>query len=70
LSTRISDDGMKELATHRNLSALFINGEDITDKGVQELAVLTNLGTLHLGRTQVSDKGLKVLAPPRSATPG
>ncbi len=63
-NSEITDAGLKELASQKNLTLLSLNGcRKVTDAGMKELAPAIALTSLHLGTTQVSDAGLKELAP-------
>ena len=61
-STGVTDAGLKELATLKNLTTLDLSNTGVTDAGLKELAPLKNLTTLNLGGfTRVTDEGIKEL---------
>lgn len=59
--TKISDDGMTELAVLSALKGLQLGTTSITDQGLLKLARLTNLTQLDVGETHVSCKGMAAL---------
>jgi RNA polymerase sigma factor (sigma-70 family) len=67
-SAKITDAGMKELATRKNLTKLNLFGTQVTDKGLKELAELKNLTSLFLFGTSVTDAGLAELANVKNLT--
>ncbi|MDW7995999.1 MAG: leucine-rich repeat domain-containing protein [Gemmatales bacterium] len=66
--TRITDAGLKELATLKKLKTLHLCGTGLTDVGLKELAALQNLTTLDLSDTPITDAGLKELAALKNLT--
>src|SRR6202034_692338 len=61
-NTRVTDVGLKGLATQKNLATLSLWGTAVTDAGVKDLAGLKNLTTLDLRGTGVTIADLKDLA--------
>jgi hypothetical protein len=60
--TKISDEGLKDVATLKQLKVLRIIRADITDAGLKEVATLPELVVLELDATLVTDAGLKEVA--------
>lgn len=60
--TKVTDAGLKKLATLENLSGLFLSDTQVTDAGLTTLAAIENLSVLNLNNTKVTDEGLKELA--------
>jgi hypothetical protein len=60
-NTRITDDGLKHLASLRNLRYLWLIGTDVTDTGLLHLIQLKNLQKLNLVGTKVTDEGISKL---------
>jgi hypothetical protein len=61
--TGVTDEGLKEVAKHRGLTNLSLQGvKNVTDTGVKELAGLPHLKSLVLRATGVTDAGLAELA--------
>jgi len=60
--TKISDEGLKEVATLKQLKVLRIIRADITDAGLKEVATLPELVVLELNATLITDAGLKEVA--------
>lgn len=58
----ITDDGLKEVAKIKTLTAVSTRGNRITDEGVKALPALTALAHLDLSATGVGDGGAKALA--------
>ena len=59
--TNMTDAGVKELTTLKNLATLHLGSTKVTDAGVKELANQKNLTALVLSYTQVTDAGVKEL---------
>jgi internalin A len=59
----VTDAGLKELASLKNLTMLSLRFTKVTDAGLKELAPLHNLTSLDLEGTKITDAGLKELAP-------
>ena len=60
--SKITDDGLKEVAKLQELKYLSLNTTGITDAGLKEVAKLQKLNTLNLnGCEQFTDTGLKEL---------
>ena len=59
--TTVTDMGLKELVSLKNLSTLDLGKTKVTDAGLKELAILKNLSELDLSGTEVTDAGLKEL---------
>ena len=57
--TRITDEGLKEMAKLQRLETLQLSYTRVTDAGIKELAKSQQLGTLFLTDTQITDAGLK-----------
>jgi internalin A len=60
--TKMTDEGLKELAGLKSLQAVYIAGTQVTDAGLKELAGWKNLRTLDVRWTKVTVAGLKELA--------
>jgi Leucine-rich repeat (LRR) protein len=60
-STSVTDAGLKELATLKNLTALNLTRTLVTDAGLKELAGLDQLRKLNLSFTKVTGAGFKEL---------
>src|SRR5580698_3604818 len=56
-NTKISDVGLKQIGTLKNLSGLALSNTAITNAGLKELKNLNNLSELYLGNTMVTDAG-------------
>ena len=65
---RMTDAALKELASLKNLTTLYLHGTKVTDAGLKELVPLKNLTALYLDDTKVTDKGLKELMPLKNLT--
>ncbi len=62
LLINVTDEGLKELASLKNLRNLGLVGTKVTDKGLKELTQFKHLKRLYLRRTiRVTDAGLKEL---------
>lgn len=61
-ANNVTDAGLKELATLKNLQDLGLGSTKVTDAGLKELAGFKKLQKLNLNFTKVTDAGLKVLA--------
>ena len=59
--TRVTDSGLKELASLKGLTTLNLGITRVTDAGLKELAPLKGLTTLYLYSTKVTDAGVKEL---------
>ena len=62
MSTKVTDEGLKELQGMQNLNNLNLEGTKVTDRGLKEFRELKELRTLELGRTGVTDAGLQELS--------
>ncbi len=63
LSTiRVTDAGLRHLASLDQLQWLYLNGTEVTDIGLTNLERLTGLTLLHLADTAITDAGLEHLA--------
>jgi poly(3-hydroxybutyrate) depolymerase len=60
--TSLTDAGLKEVATLKQLRALHLGNTKVTDAGLKTLAGLEHLEILALNGAQVTDPGLKALA--------
>jgi internalin A len=60
--TRITDEGLKEVAKLQNLTELDLWDTKITDAGLKDVAKLQKLAYLNLGYTQITAEGLKEVA--------
>src|SRR4051794_11983292 len=54
-SSKVTNEGLKELAALRNLTTLDLSNTKITDEGLKELVPLKNLTVLSLYLTKVTD---------------
>lgn len=61
-SSRLTDDGVRHLATLPHLRHLNLQGTSVTDAGLAALAELRSLQTLSLSWTAVTDAGVRALA--------
>jgi len=61
--TNVTDEGLRELATLKNLTTLDLRRTKVTGEGLKELATLKNLTTFS-DITKVTGEGLKELATP------
>jgi len=61
-NTKVTDEGMKELALLPELTDLDLTGTEITDVGLREIAKIKTLKYLKLADTRVTDAGLKEIA--------
>ena len=61
-TSKVTDAGMKDVASHKNLISLKLGRTEVSDAGLKELAPLSKLYLLDLTSTQVSDAGMKDLA--------
>src|SRR5262249_30048455 len=59
---QITDVGLKELRSLKNLESLKLGSTKITDAGLVELRGMKNLQTLDLSHTKIADTGLAELA--------
>jgi internalin A len=60
--TKVTDAGLKEFVSLKNLSSLNLDGTQVTGTGLKALAPLKSLATLNLNNTGITDAGLKELA--------
>lgn len=60
--SKMTDEGLKELAGLKKLAQLDLSNTAITDAGVKELAKMKTLIWLDLAFTKITDTGLKDLA--------
>lgn len=60
--TRVTDEGLKVIATLPDLQLLKLSGLPISDDGLRHLLPLRKLRSLQLSQTRVSDAGLKTVA--------
>ena len=58
----VTEAGIKQIASLRQLVGLILNGTGIGDYGLKELGRFPELATLDLSHTRVTDEGLPVLA--------
>lgn len=58
----VTDSGLDQIKTFKNLRCLDLKGCSITDEGLIHLSNMTELRELGLGGTTISDAGLKHLA--------
>jgi hypothetical protein len=56
--TKMTDEGLKELAGLKRLKVLYLHRTEVTDAGLKEVARVEYLEKLYLGGTQVTDTGL------------
>ena len=61
-ATKITDEGLKEVAKLQELRQLFLVKTQITDAGLKEVAKLQKLEQLLLSYTEITDAGLKDVA--------
>ena len=61
-NTKITDEGLKEVAKLQKLWLLILRDTKITDTGLKEVAKLQELDTLSLDGTKITDEGLKEVA--------
>ena len=61
-NTKITEEGLKELAKLQNLTKIALRRTKITDEGLKEVAKLQNLIELDLQITKITDAGLKEVA--------
>lgn len=61
-ASNITDAGLKELASLKNLQDLGLGSTKVTDAGLKELAGFKELQKLNLNFTKVTDAGVKNLA--------
>jgi hypothetical protein len=61
-SVRLTDDGLKTIATISQLEDIWINGNDLTDSGIKSLAGCRSLTHITLTAKKVTDAGIKELA--------
>jgi internalin A len=61
-ATKMTDEGLKELAGLKSLQAIYLAGTQVTDAGLKELAGWKSLRTLDVRWTKVTVAGLKELA--------
>ena len=61
-ATKITDEGLKDVAKLRNLKFLDLTETQITDAGLKEVAKLQKLEQLYLIGTKITDAGLMDLA--------
>jgi Leucine-rich repeat (LRR) protein len=59
--SKVSDDGLKQLTTLKNLRILHLVDLPISDAGIKELAALNGLQDLAINGTQVTDAGLATI---------
>lgn len=64
--THITDEGIKSLASYKNLYKLSLQETAITDSAMETLVVLPNLEILNLYHTAITDKALQTLAKSKS----
>ena len=60
--TKITDEGLKDVAKLQQLEWLILINTKITDAGFKDVAKLQKLGELVLEKTQITDEGLKEVA--------
>ena len=56
--TKLTDEGLEDVAKLKNLSKLSLQVTDITDEGLKEVAKLTNLEKAQLYETKVTGEGV------------
>ncbi len=61
IGTKLTDEGLEEVAKLKNLSKLSLQVTDITDEGLKEVAKLTNLEKAQLYETNVTAEGVAEL---------
>jgi hypothetical protein len=59
--TKVTDDGLKELAQLKELTSLGLGETSITDKGLKEIAKFKGLTKLYLYSTKVTDAAVTEL---------
>ena len=59
--TKVTDDGLKEVAKLQNLEELDLENTQITDEGLKEVAKLPRLMYFYLHSTKVTKKGMTEL---------
>ena len=57
--TNLTDDGVKQLATLKNLTVLDLPSTKISDTGLMELSAIPGLAHLCVAGTNVSEAGVK-----------
>src|SRR5262249_4033024 len=62
MESDVTDAGLKQVSTLKNLTRLNLFLTNVTDVGLQELAKLRNLTELDLYNARVTDAGLKELS--------
>lgn len=67
-SNKITDDGLKPLASHRKLKELTLSSPHVTDKGLRHLTGLTALEELSIGLNLVGETQLDQIAILRQVT--
>jgi len=60
--TQVTDAGLRELGSLKNLTYIDLTRAKVTDKGLKDLVGFKNLTSLHLFGTMVTEAGLKELA--------
>lgn len=61
-ATKVTNEGLKEIAAFEQLLFLDVCGTEVTDAGLKELAGFKELLALNLSGNQITDAGLKELA--------
>ena len=61
-STKITDEGLKDIAKMQQLTSLLLDDTEITDAGLKDIAKLQNLARLSLSFSKITDVGLKDIA--------
>ena len=61
IGTKLTDEGLEEVAKLKNLSKLSLQVTDITDEGLKEVAKLTQLENVQLYITKVTKEGVAEL---------
>jgi hypothetical protein len=59
--TKVTDNGLKALATFPNLKSLGLRGEKYTDEGLVHIASIKKLESLYLNKTWATQNGIKKL---------
>lgn len=59
--TEVTDVGLKELTSLKNLSVLSLEGTEITNQGIKELVGFQRLTQLNLNDTKLTDRGIKAI---------
>ncbi len=62
LSSNITNDGLKNVSSSRNLTALHLSKTKITDEGLEYIKDLDKLEVLFLDDTSITDRGLNYLS--------